>query len=78
MKKFLSTRLALKFLCVALSMVLISCVGASFLQTDFGKVQISKFKIPSDNGTWIEGNLFILSQQMQSIKFHSSLLVTVF
>ncbi|ETT67646.1 MULTISPECIES: alpha/beta fold hydrolase [Paenibacillus] len=58
MKKFLSTRLALKFLCVALSMVLISCVGASFLQTDFGKVQISKFKIPSDNGTWIEGNLF--------------------
>ena len=28
------------------------------LQTDFGNVQIIKFKIPTDNGKWLSGNLF--------------------
>ena len=54
----LSTKKAVRLLCIAIVLVLISCIGASILQTDFGHVQITKITIPTDNGKWISGNLF--------------------
>ncbi len=54
----LSTKKAVRLLCIAIVLVLISCIGASALQTDFGNVQITKITIPTDNGKWISGNLF--------------------
>ena len=54
----LSTKTAVRLLCVAIVLVLVSCIGASALQTDFGRVQITKFTIPTDNGKWVSGNLF--------------------
>lgn len=54
----LSTKKAVRLLCIAIVLVLISCIGASILQTDFGNVQITKITIPTDNGKWISGNLF--------------------
>ncbi len=51
-------RSAVFWLCIALVLCLISCIGASLLQTDFGNVQILKFKIPTDNGKWVAGTMF--------------------
>ena len=48
----------IRLLCISLILVLISCIGASLLQTDFGNVEITKIKVPTDNGKWISGNLF--------------------
>ena len=58
MEKTRHKRSAVFWLCIALVLCLISCIGASLLQTDFGNVQIIKFKIPTDNGKWLSGNLF--------------------
>ena len=58
MEKTKHKRSAAFWLCIALVLCLISCIGASLLQTDFGNVQIIKFKIPTDNGKWLSGNLF--------------------
>ena len=49
---------AIRLLCISLALVLISCIGASLLQTDFGNVEVTKIKIPTDNGKWVSGNLF--------------------
>lgn len=43
---------------ICLVLVLISCIGASVLQTSYGTVQVTKFKIPTANGQWISGQLF--------------------
>ena len=51
-------RTAVRLLCVALVLVLISGIGASVLQTDFGNVKVSDFKIPTGNGQWISGTLY--------------------
>ncbi len=40
----------IRLLAAALILVLISCVGASFLQTDGGKVTITDARIPMPNG----------------------------
>ncbi len=58
MEKTKHKRSAVFWLCIALVLCLISAIGASLLQTDFGNVQIIKFKIPTDNGKWLSGNLF--------------------
>jgi pimeloyl-ACP methyl ester carboxylesterase len=47
-----------RLLVICLVLVIFSCIGASALQTSFGTVQITKFKIPSSNGEWITGQLF--------------------
>lgn len=52
------TKWAVKMICICLVLVLISCVGASILQTDGGKVEVTDFSIPTDNGKWISGTLF--------------------
>lgn len=54
----LSTKKAVRLLCVAVALVLVSCIGASALQTDFGKVQVTKFSIPTGSGKWVSGTLF--------------------
>ena len=54
----MSVKTATRLLCIALVLLLISCIGASILQTAFGTVQITKFTIPTDNGKWVSGNLF--------------------
>ena len=57
-KQRMSTSRAVRLLCLAIVLVLVSCIGASALQTDFGRVQVTKFNIPTDNGKWVSGNLF--------------------
>ena len=49
---------AVKTLSICLVLILISCIGASLLQTDFGNVEVTEFSIPTDNGKWISGTLF--------------------
>ena len=49
-KQRMSTSRAVRLLCLAIALVLVSCIGASALQTDFGRVQVTKFNIPTDNG----------------------------
>ena len=56
--KQMSVKLAARILCICLAIILVSCVGASLLQTSFGQVKIIDFKIPTDNGTWIAGSIF--------------------
>lgn len=56
--KLESTWFNIRLLCISLLLILISCISASMLQTDFGKVTIIPFKIPTDNGQWVAGNLF--------------------
>lgn len=57
-KQRMSTSRAVRLLCLAIALVLVSCIGASALQTDFGRVQVTKFNIPTGNGKWISGHLF--------------------
>lgn len=47
-----------RLLAFCLVLIMISCIGASLLQSSFGKVDVIKFKIPSTNGSWISGQLF--------------------
>ena len=49
---------AAKMLCIAIILALISCIGASALQTDFGKVEVSELKVSCDDGKWITGTLY--------------------
>lgn len=57
-KQQMSTKTAVRLLCVAIALVLVSCIGASALQTDFGRVRVTKFSIPTGSGKWISGTLF--------------------
>ncbi|GMQ61959.1 alpha/beta hydrolase [Vallitalea maricola] len=54
----MSAKTAAKILCITIILVLISGLGASVLQTSFGKVDIIKFTIPTENGQWLSGNIF--------------------
>lgn len=56
--KAMSVRSAVRLLCLALVLVLVSGVGASALQTDFGNVEVSDFKLPTGDGQWISGTLY--------------------
>ena len=49
---------AVRLLCFAILLALISCIGAATLQSDGGNVEISDIKIPTDNGKWITGMLY--------------------
>lgn len=67
-EKAMSVKTAAKLLCVALVLVLISGIGASALQTDYGSVQVSDFKIPADGGKWISGTLYKPKQASEQKK----------
>lgn len=56
--KRMSTKNAVRMLCICLAVILLSSLGASILQSSFGKVDVIDFKIPTENGTWITGHLF--------------------
>lgn len=45
-------------LCISIFLMLLSGIGASLIQSDFGKVEVTEFKIPTSNGRWISGTLF--------------------
>ena len=49
---------AARLLCIAIVLALISCVGASLLQTSFGQVSVTDFSIPTDDGKWLGGKLY--------------------
>ncbi len=57
-EKLMDTRMAAIMLCIALILVVVSSIGASIIQTDFGRVEVSEFKIPTDEGQWITGTLY--------------------
>ena len=42
---------AKKVFCIALVLILVSCIFASLIQTDFGKVQITTVNIVTDSGS---------------------------
>ncbi len=52
------TKTAVRMLCIALVLVLISCIGASLIQTDFGRVQVYDFRIPVDGGKYISATMY--------------------
>lgn len=54
----MSVKTAKRLLCAAVALMLISCLGASALQTAFGAVRITGFTIPTGSGKWITGDLF--------------------
>lgn len=56
--KGMSLKKARKLLSIAIILALISCFGASLLQTSFYKVEIINFTIPTDEGKWISGKLY--------------------
>lgn len=54
----MSSKTAARLLCLAIVLALISCIGASALQTSFGDVSVTDFSIPTSGGKWIAGKLF--------------------
>lgn len=50
---------AVRLLCVAIVLAVISCIGAVILQTSFGRVTVTDFSIPTDDGKWVGGKLFL-------------------
>lgn len=58
MEKVMGTKTAVRLLIAALVLALISGIGASLLQTGFGKVEVRDFKIPTSNGQWVSGTLY--------------------
>lgn len=55
----MKTKKAVQILCCALVIVLISCFGASFLQTSGGTVTVTELKIPTNDGQYISAELFL-------------------
>lgn len=49
---------AAKLLLVSLALILVGDIGANLVQTDGGKVQITGFTLPTENGQWITADLF--------------------
>ncbi len=53
-----SKKWATKWLCIGLVLILISCFGASLLQTNFQKTQVYTFKVPTSGGKYLSCNLY--------------------
>lgn len=49
---------AVRLLCIAIILALISCIGASALQTSGGNVDVSEIRVSCDDGKWISGTLY--------------------
>ena len=54
----MQNRKSLRQLGVALVLILVGSMGASLFKTDFGKVDVVGFKIPTQNGQWVAADLF--------------------
>ena len=42
----------------AIAVVLLSCLGASLVQTSWGRVEVIDIKVPTQNGQWVVADLF--------------------
>lgn len=47
-----------RLLVVSVLMIFVSACLSGFLQTSFGKVEIIDFKLPTENGKWLSGQIF--------------------
>lgn len=45
-------------LCLSLALVLVGSLGAYYVQTDGGKIDVVGIKLPTENGQWITADLF--------------------
>lgn len=52
------TKIAVRLLCLALALVLISCIGASAIQTNFGKTEVYDFLLPCDDGMFVSAMIY--------------------
>ncbi|MFR9216461.1 MAG: alpha/beta hydrolase [Ruthenibacterium sp.] len=59
MEKTKRRRSAVFWLCIALVLCLISAIGASLVQSDFGKVDVQDLRIVVDDGYVINGQIYI-------------------
>lgn len=53
-----STKKIVRSLCIALALVLIGAIGASLVQSDFGKIEVTNLTIPYYNGQYVSADLF--------------------
>ena len=53
-----SMKKTVRLFCFAVILMLVSSIGASLLQSDFGKTEIIPFKIPTADGRWLSGTIF--------------------
>ena len=53
-----SSRRVLLSLCVALCLVLLGAAGASLVQSDFGKIEVTNLTLPYYNGQYVSADLF--------------------
>lgn len=49
---------AVQWLCIALVLVFVSGMGASLVQTSFGAVSVTSFKVPTNDGRWLTGTIY--------------------
>lgn len=47
-----------RLLGVALALILAGNIGAFFIKTDFGRIDVIGFKLPTENGQWVTADLF--------------------
>lgn len=57
-EKVRSKEWARKWLIISLVLILISCMGASALQSNFYKTQVYTFKLPTSDGKYLSCNMF--------------------
>lgn len=48
----------LRWLGVSLALILVGGLGAHWVQTDFGRIEVSGLRLPAENGQWIVADLF--------------------
>lgn len=53
-----STKKAVRLCCIALALVLFGAAGASMVQSDFGKIEVTNLTIPYYNGQYVSADLF--------------------
>lgn len=58
MKALLKSNKAVRWLCIALALILISSVAAFAIQTDYGNIQITTVNIVTDSGATLCGHLY--------------------
>ena len=58
MEKIRTKKWAVRWLCISLALILISCIGASMLQTNFGHTQVYTFKLPTSDGKYLSCNMY--------------------
>lgn len=56
--KVRSKKWAIKWLCIGLVLILISCFGASVLQTNFYQTQVYTFRVPTQDGKYLSCNMY--------------------